>query len=61
MTIFWVVGDDWGWLGMIGGDWGWLHVLVKPVCLLNKSPQRGRDGTHGNEVGTLRRDRNIDR
>ena len=27
MTIFWVIGDDWGWLL---GDWGWLHVLVKP-------------------------------
>ena len=19
VTIFWVVGDDWGWLGVIGG------------------------------------------
>ena len=27
MTIFWVIGDDWGWLF---GDWGWLHILVKP-------------------------------
>ena len=30
VTIFWVIGDDWGGCWVIGGDWGWLHVLVKP-------------------------------
>ena len=34
-------------------------ILLEPgkwFAFLNKSPQRGQDGTHGNEVGTLRRD-----
>ena len=34
-------------------------ILLEPgkwFAFLNKNPQRGRDGTHGNEVGTLRRD-----
>ena len=31
MTIFWVVGDD----------WGWLHVLVKPILKteISKNPR----------------------
>ena len=36
-------------------------VIVKWFAFLNKRPQRGRDGHCGNEVGTLRRDRNIAR
>ena len=39
-------------------------ILLEPgkwFAFLSKSPQRGRDGTHGNEVGTLRRtDRQTD-
>ena len=34
-------------------------ILLEPgkwFAFLKKSPQRGRDGIHGNEVGTLRRD-----
>ena len=34
-------------------------ILLEPgkwFAFLTKSPQRGRDGTHGNEVGTLPRD-----
>ena len=34
-------------------------ILLEPgkwFAFLSKSPQRGRDGAHGNEVGTLRRD-----
>ena len=34
-------------------------ILLEPgkwFAFLNKSPQRGRDGTHENEVGTLRRE-----
>ena len=36
-------------------------VIVKWFAFLNKRPQRGRDGHCGNEVGTIRRDRNIAR
>ena len=34
---------------------------VQSFALLNKRPQRERGGHCGNEVGTLRRDRNIAR
>ena len=34
-------------------------IIVKWFAFLNKRPQRERDGHCGNEVGTLRRDRNI--
>ena len=60
-------GEKFGHLGCITTSPGLTRsrgqsILLEPgkwLSFLNKSPQRGRDGTHGNEVGTLRRD--IDR
>ena len=56
------VGEKFGHLGCLTTSPGLTRssgqsILLEPgkwFAFLNKSPQRGRDGTHGNEVGSRR-------